>query len=573
MNRSSFKRPWILILFLISIGSVFAEEYRTGKDSIHYQKWYMKAKELGVLGDYGQQYTLLDSLNQHLSELPSQTFQLKVMILRIENSLRTLDPDSTFALLSRASRISDGLRKNHPLQLQLEIRKTAIQLKQGVLSSDSALALYFNYLPEVKMTRRYALETELLGRIALIYRTKKILGEALQYNQEEIAAAIKSKDKMEIAKSKISELDILYELIPRPIQSSEIQPLIEKGETLLAFMNENSMEGIRPFVLLYLSKFYVHSQNYDKAKQVLEDISDSSQINIRFSKYEQLCEVAKTQNDLSAYHRYVLKFKPIAYQTQREFVLLNVHNYLLDYFMKVKNQDSASLYCQLLEGNLQKVDTSQYLSYLSISHSLLSGFYEELDFRKALTFQKKKNSIDQQIIQIQKQALTKVIDYKEETEGLKEQNSELNQGLSFIKSNFILLSILFLSLSVLFVLGIRKYRKSKVAIHVLEEEKTKIEEVVERKHILLNSKNKLYFDDIYFIKSEGNYVDFHLEKKSITDRNTLLLVLEKLPPNFVRCHRSYLVNKNFIQSTSSSFIKLSNGNELPVSRTYKSAIS
>lgn len=543
-----------------------------GADSISYHKLFKHAKQLGEIGDYDAQLQVLDSIQKPLLNHDSKSFQLKVLLLAMENSLKTKIPDSTVVLINKAKSISLGLAINHPLRLKLETRETAFHLKLGTISSDSALTKYSKLLPLVKMSRRYSLETEVLGRIALLHRTKKELGQALNFNQQEIEAAIKSKDKIEISKSRISELDILYELIPRPISKENIEPLIVKGEDLLSYMKRQNIEGIRPYVQLYLSKFYVHSESFEKALMVLNEISDSSQINIYFSKYEQLCEIAKTQNDLEAYRNYVLKFKPIAYQTKREFVLLNVHNYLLDYYMKVEDSDSSKFYAHLLEGNLKKVDTTQYLSYLSISYSLLSKLYEGLNFQKALKFQKHKNSIDQEIIQTQKQALSKIIDYKEESEDLKDENSRLIDGFSFVKNNLIALSLLFLTLLVIFIFGIKKYKRSKEDLNSMEVEKKKLEKVVERQFILLNSKTKLYLDSIYFIKSDGNYVDFQLEEKHVTDRNKLIQVLEQLPPNFVQCHRSYIVNKNFISSFSSSSIHLSNGKELPLSRTYKSSI-
>lgn len=544
------------------------------QDSIAFQKLYKQAKQLGEVGDFESQNDILDSIyDAPLENHPSKNFQLKVLLLTIENSFKTRNLNSTAFFMAKAKSISLEFAINHPLRLKFETRETAYLLKYGKITADSALVTYSQLLPLVKMSRRYALETEVLGRIALAYRTKKELGKALNFNQQEIEAALKSKDKTEIAKSRISELDILYELIPRPVKPKDIEPLIAKGEELLSYLKSENLDGIRPYVQLYLSKFYVHAENFERGLELLKEIPDSSQINIYFSKYEQLCEIAKSQNDLLAYQGFVSKFKTIAYKTNREFVLLNVHNYLLDYFMKVDNRDSAGYYAEQLEGNLKNVDTSQYLSYLSWTYSLLSAFYEEDNFQKALIFQKKGNAIDKEIIQTQKQALTRIIEYKKETENLKEENSELNRGFSFIRNNLIALSFLFLGLMLLFIFGFKKYRKSKLDLELITEEKRKIEKVVEKEFILLNNKTKIYLDHIYYIKSDGNYVDFHLEEKSITDRNKLGFVLEKLPPNFVQCHRSFIVNKNTIQSFSSTMLHLHNGSELPVSRTYKSALS
>ncbi|WP_296319063.1 two-component regulator propeller domain-containing protein [Winogradskyella sp.] len=117
--------------------------------------------------------------------------------------------------------------------------------------------------------------------------------------------------------------------------------------------------------------------------------------------------------------------------------------------------------------------------------------------------------------------------------------------------------------------SLKKYR---TRIKEVEKEKYQIAKKVERVSIILNNKSKIYLDQLVYIKSDGNYLEFITEGKTIIDRNKLKDVLEELPPNFVRVHRSYVVNKNHIKSQNSTSVVLHPNFEIPISRTFKSNI-
>lgn len=78
------------------------------------------------------------------------------------------------------------------------------------------------------------------------------------------------------------------------------------------------------------------------------------------------------------------------------------------------------------------------------------------------------------------------------------------------------------------------------------------------------------YDQILFIQAYGNYI------KIITP-NKMLLSLEKisaielriLDQNFIRCHKSFIVNKNHILLIEESTILLTNDMILPIGKTYK----
>ena len=87
--------------------------------------------------------------------------------------------------------------------------------------------------------------------------------------------------------------------------------------------------------------------------------------------------------------------------------------------------------------------------------------------------------------------------------------------------------------------------------------------------ITLNNKKVIYLENLRFIKSERNYLLFYDDTGKTMDRNKLKTILNVLPPNFTRVHRSYIINKNYISATNSHTLTLSSSEEIPISRTFK----
>ncbi|RIK72357.1 hypothetical protein DCC62_19885, partial [candidate division KSB1 bacterium] len=77
------------------------------------------------------------------------------------------------------------------------------------------------------------------------------------------------------------------------------------------------------------------------------------------------------------------------------------------------------------------------------------------------------------------------------------------------------------------------------------------------------------------LSAEEKYVNLHTEKGSYLMRETMTGLEARLDPSkFIRIHRSYLVNVDFIkellpESHGDYLARLKNGVELPVSRRYR----
>ena len=119
----------------------------------------------------------------------------------------------------------------------------------------------------------------------------------------------------------------------------------------------------------------------------------------------------------------------------------------------------------------------------------------------------------------------------------------------------------------------RKLLRYSKRIKKVELEKRELEKKVDKIAVILNNKSKVYLDTLKYIKSDGNYLEFVTSDKTIIDRNKLKDILNDLPPNFVRVHRSYVINKNFIEALNSSSLILTPHVEIPLSRTFKSNIT
>jgi DNA-binding LytR/AlgR family response regulator len=75
--------------------------------------------------------------------------------------------------------------------------------------------------------------------------------------------------------------------------------------------------------------------------------------------------------------------------------------------------------------------------------------------------------------------------------------------------------------------------------------------------------------EILYIESLDDYVKVHLKERVLITRENISTLEEKLPyPPFVRIHRSFIINSNWVRTISNDGIEL-NGKELPFGRAFK----
>ncbi len=85
---------------------------------------------------------------------------------------------------------------------------------------------------------------------------------------------------------------------------------------------------------------------------------------------------------------------------------------------------------------------------------------------------------------------------------------------------------------------------------------------------------KLYINEIRYIEGLKDYIKIHLTKNSrpVLTLSNFKNIQEKLPPNkFLRVHKSYVVNVDFITTVQKSRLLLSD-TKIPLGETYKKMV-
>ena len=90
----------------------------------------------------------------------------------------------------------------------------------------------------------------------------------------------------------------------------------------------------------------------------------------------------------------------------------------------------------------------------------------------------------------------------------------------------------------------------------------------EKKYLVLRKTEviRIPLDDIVYIESEGRKIHIHCSKEILSYYEKLDCLEKQVENDFVRCHKSYLVNMKWIRRVNSKLVILTNGMELPVSR-------
>ena len=84
--------------------------------------------------------------------------------------------------------------------------------------------------------------------------------------------------------------------------------------------------------------------------------------------------------------------------------------------------------------------------------------------------------------------------------------------------------------------------------------------------------HKLKYDEIIYVESDSEYVNFFTEDKKIMSHQSLKSLEKSLPPSiFMRVHRSYIVNKQKVTALKGRDLLISKV-KIPVSDSYFEAV-
>lgn len=88
----------------------------------------------------------------------------------------------------------------------------------------------------------------------------------------------------------------------------------------------------------------------------------------------------------------------------------------------------------------------------------------------------------------------------------------------------------------------------------------------DKKHILLS------LDEILYFESLGNYVKVWKDDGFLLTPRTLTSFEEQLPSTFVRIHKSFILNKKYVNYLEGNMAFLKNEQQIPVGKNYKATI-
>lgn len=121
------------------------------------------------------------------------------------------------------------------------------------------------------------------------------------------------------------------------------------------------------------------------------------------------------------------------------------------------------------------------------------------------------------------------------------------------------------------------YASIEIVLHNFSEQKTVIKEEHEPdlNSLFIKEKGvykKIVLSEVLYLKSEHVYTEIFLKtNKNQLIRTSLNNIINKLNSNFIRVHRSYVININYIDEMNSASLKI-NGNIIPIGSTYKDTL-
>lgn len=117
-----------------------------------------------------------------------------------------------------------------------------------------------------------------------------------------------------------------------------------------------------------------------------------------------------------------------------------------------------------------------------------------------------------------------------------------------------------------FLLSWASLKKRDLEIKELREAHQKQEQKI-MEVVVNRQKVPLPIEKIQYIESFSDYVKIHIEDRQLVVREKISKLEERLPDNFIRVHRSFLVNRLAVTSFTRSVIHVDQ-TEIPVGRKY-----
>lgn len=149
---------------------------------------------------------------------------------------------------------------------------------------------------------------------------------------------------------------------------------------------------------------------------------------------------------------------------------------------------------------------------------------------------------------------------------------DINENAVLFTDVFSMAGILyFVVLLTSFIQLLKHYFVDQRAIGELEEKQAQLKQGYFTVRSNRQTSN-IKFDELLFLESLGDYIEFHLVNGStISSKEKISHMEQKLPDGFLRIHRSFIVNRAKISSFSREYVMMGE-KELPISRSYKNEV-
>lgn len=123
----------------------------------------------------------------------------------------------------------------------------------------------------------------------------------------------------------------------------------------------------------------------------------------------------------------------------------------------------------------------------------------------------------------------------------------------------------------------KSYRSLEGLQNLMKELQSHSEGNPEKHQLKFRSSGKIYFmdtDDIIWVEGFDYYIKVHTKEKFYLVRESLSRIMDQLPSEFIRIHKSSIINKNHLVSMEplsrgNYQVDLKNGKQLVMSKMYK----
>lgn len=85
---------------------------------------------------------------------------------------------------------------------------------------------------------------------------------------------------------------------------------------------------------------------------------------------------------------------------------------------------------------------------------------------------------------------------------------------------------------------------------------------------------RIAYNNLVYVEAQSKLLNLHLVDSTVSVRKTMENIAQMLPGNFVRCHRSYIINTDYVTEVNmpDMMIYLQDQITIPISRSYKEEI-